>query len=240
MSHQNINPCWWGSHVWQTIFFMIAVYPEEPSKEEIDNMKCFFRSLKYFLPCEGCKTSYCKFSADSDTKITNTDNFKSRNNLLLFVYNLRNKVNSKLTHEYYINFHYFKEKLNHMRISDNYKYDGRVCDMIEAPFIPEEYEHKVLNHLKHKTKHSPEYTQKLLKISKEFMANPVFDFDNKYFVFLYKRHAKCRKIIHKLNHFASEEKLSLSETWHSQRVLHEKLFSLGCTVIHAQMLKKIL
>ena len=39
---------------------------------------------------------YC----NCDTKIDNNEFFKTRNNLIEFIYNLRTKVNNKLTHEY--------------------------------------------------------------------------------------------------------------------------------------------
>ena len=34
--YNNIKPCWWGSHVWQTIYFIVATYPDNPNQEEID------------------------------------------------------------------------------------------------------------------------------------------------------------------------------------------------------------
>ena len=238
----NIRPCWWGSHLWQTIYFITAVYPENPNREEIDNMKCFFKSLRYFLPCEGCKNSYCKFSGEKDTMIENSDNFKSKHTLIEFVFRLRQKVNEKLSHEYHINLNYFKRKLNYMLINQGYKNDGNVCEMIEAPFIPVNLETKVLLYLKTNTNYDPEYTKKLLEISINFMKNnPVFDSNNKYFKFLYKRHQKCRNIINKINHNMSNGDYDLLESFKKyDKNLHEKLLFLGCTIIHQENLEKLL
>ena len=94
--HNNIKPCWWGSQLWQTIYFIVATYPENPNSEEIESIKCFFRSLKVLLPCVGCQESYSKFSCESNTNIDNIDNFKSKDNLIRFVFDLRNKINGKL------------------------------------------------------------------------------------------------------------------------------------------------
>jgi hypothetical protein len=62
--------------------------------------------------------------------------------------------------------------------------DGRVCQMIEAPFIPISLERKVFNYLK-SNNFDYQYTKKLLEVAKNFMKNPIFDFKNKYFKYLF-------------------------------------------------------
>lgn len=221
---------------------MVAVYPENPTREEIENMKCFFKSLRHFLPCEGCKSSYCKFSGETDTHIENIENFKSRQSLIEFVFRLRQKVNTKLSHEYHINLNYFKRKLNYMLMNEGYNGDGYVCEMIEAPFIPVHLESKVLTYLKSNTIYDSEYTKKLLEISVRFMkSTPIFDPNNKYFKFMCKRHQKCRNIINKINHNMSNGNYDLIESFKKHdKNLHEKLLFLGCTILHQDNLEKLL
>jgi hypothetical protein len=233
--HDNIKPCWWGSHLWQTIYFMVAVYPTNPTSEQIDSMRCFFKALRNLLPCEGCQESYFKFSSEPHTNIDNLDNFKSKNSLIEFIYTLRNCVNSKVGHEYHINLNYFKKKLAYMIINENNNFDGKVCEMVEAPFIPIDLEKKTLNYLKSNTNFDSEYTKKLLEISKKFMENPVFDYNDKTFKFMFKRHKKCRKIICKINHRMSEGKYDLIQSFKEHdRNLHEQLLFYGCVMLHRE------
>lgn len=240
-SNYNIKPCWWGSHVWQTIYFITATYPENPSQQQIESICNFFKGLKYLLPCEGCQHSYNKFSCESNTDANCTDNFKTKTKLITFVYNLRNKVNNKLTHEYGISLDYFKKKLKYMITTNTNFSDGKVCEMIEVPFIPKNLEKKVFMYLKSHTSHDPNQTIKILNILKEFMKNPVFDINDKKFRFAYKRNKKCRKIINKIYGKMSEGDYDLVQSFLVyDKPFHESLLFLGCTILHKENLEYIL
>ena len=238
---KNINPSWWGTSIWQTIYFITAVYPENPSNEKIESIRGFFKGLRHLLPCEHCQESYKKFSSEYDTNIDNLENFRSRNNLILFVYNLRNKVNGKLANDYYINLNYFKKKMDYIITSDSNIYDGKICDLIEVPFIPKELEKKVFNYLKSQTDYDIVYTKKILEISKKFMENPIFDYNNKTFRFIFKRNKKCRKIIKKIHNRMSEGKYDLVESFlNKDRNLHNILLFLGCSILHKDNLNDVM
>ena len=43
ISNNNIKPCWWGPHVWKTIYFMVAVYPNNPSHNKLKVHVIFLR-----------------------------------------------------------------------------------------------------------------------------------------------------------------------------------------------------
>lgn len=237
----NIKPCWWGTHVWMTIYSMTAVYPDNPSNQQIESMCNFFKGLKYLLPCQGCQESYSKFSCENNTNADCLDNFKTKEKLIIFVFNLRNKVNNKLTHEYYIDLNYFKKKLKHMTMTNNNIYDGKVCEMNEAPFIPKELEKKVFFYLQSQTSYEYELAKKILDILKQFMKNPVFNYDDKLFRFAYKRNKKCRKLIKKINHNMSEGNYDIVQSFmvHDKK-LHESLLFLGCTILHKENLEYII
>lgn len=237
----NIKPCWWGSHVWKTIYFIVATYPDNPTKQQIESICNFFKALKYLLPCQNCQVSYKKFSCESTTNAEYLENFKSKDKLIIFVYNLRNKVNGKLTHEYYIDLNYFKKKLDHMIMNDNNIYDGKVCEMVEAPFIHKELEKKILTYLKTNTNYEPTQASKVLNFLKEFMKNPVFNYNDKAFKFAYKRNKKCRKLISKIYNRMSEGNYDLVQSFlvHDKK-LHESLLFLGCTILHRENLEQIL
>lgn len=237
---ENIKPSWWGSHLWQTIYFMTAVYPDNPSPQHIESMCNFFKALKYLLPCENCQESYIKFSCESNTDAECIDNFKSGAKLKKFVFTLRKKVNDKLTHEYYIDQNYFNKKLKFMTSNDNNIYDGKICEMVETPFIPKDLEKKALIYLKTQTKYDSEQTNKILNVLKEFMKNPVFTYDDPGFKFAYKRNKKCRKLIKRIYNKMSEGKYDLIESFLvKDKKLHESLLFLGCTILHKENLEYI-
>ena len=239
--HENIKPCWWGSQLWQTIYFIVATYPDNPNQEEIESIKCFFKSLKVLLPCTGCQESYSKFSCESNTNIDNIENFKSKDNLIKFVYDLRNKVNGKLAHNYNINFNYFKKKISCMIMNDINNFDGRVCEMIEAPFISPELEKKVYIYINLYTKHDSIFTKKLLEISKKFMENPNFDFNNKIVKLIFKRHRKCRRLMLKIYHNMSEGKYDIVQSFLNRDTeLHHSLLYYGCSILHKENLETII
>lgn len=238
---QNVKPCWWGSHTWMTIYFITASYPNNPTQQQIESLCNFFKGLKHLLPCHGCQESYSKFSCESNTDVECMDNFKTREKLINFVYNLRNKVNNKLTHEYNIDLNYFKKKLKHMVVSENNIYDGKVCEMIEAPFIPKELEKKVFIYLKNQTTYDSTQINKILIILKNFMKNPIFDYSNKEFRFVFKRNKKCRKLINKIYNRMSENNYDLVQSFLvHDRKLHESLLFLGCTILNRENLEYIL
>lgn len=238
----NIKPCWWGVHLWKTIYFIVASYPENPSSQQIESVCNFFKGLKHLLPCESCQESYSKFSCEANTNADCLDNFKTKEKLINFVFMLRNKVNNKLTHEYNIDLNYFTKKLKSMVSNDANIYDGKVCEMIEAPFIPKELEKKVFAYLKYNTKYEPEQVKKILDILKHFMKNPIFDYDkNKEFRFVYKRNKKCRKLINKIYNKMSEGNYNIVDSFLTYDTkLHESLLFLGCSILHKDNLEYVL
>lgn len=228
----NIKPCWWGPHLWQTIYNIIAVYPDKPDNIHIESIKMFFISLKNLLPCEKCRLSYSSYLEEPDTNINTINNFNSRENLITFVYNLRNKVNNKLNNEYYISLNYFKKKLNKIICSNNNNnMDCYISSLIEVPFVPRSFEEKLYNYLKNKTNYNKEHTKQILNVCHNFMENPNFNSDNKYFKIYYKRNIKCRKIIDKIYFNISKNDYSLEESFLYDNDLHNKLFYLGSTII---------
>lgn len=56
----NINPKLWGRSTWDTIFYFLAAYPKNPSKEEINVMYDYILLLRKILPCSKCRENYRK------------------------------------------------------------------------------------------------------------------------------------------------------------------------------------
>jgi len=238
--NNNIKPYFWGPKVWYTIFSFVAVYPDNPNNDIINATKQFFTSIEYLLPCKSCRNSYKKNISDNDTNINNINNFTSRNNLIEFVFNLRNKVNSKTEIEYYITLIYFKKKLNFMICEDDNKIDAIVNNLIEAPIIPESLEQSVYNYINKKTNYNTKNTKSIIKTIKHFMINPVFNLKDSNFKLFCKRNTECRSIIKKIYYNMSINNYSKIESFKYDNDLHLKLLYLGSSVLSKSELIEVL
>jgi hypothetical protein len=242
----NIRPSLWGPRFWSTIFSFVAVYPEIPNTEQSNSAKKFFESLQYLIPCNKCKQSYNLYIAEDDTFGTNIQNpstFSSRDNLINFVYNLREKVNKKITMEYCISLEYFKKKLNYMKC-DNNKLDYMIYNLSEAPFIQKSEEIKIYKYLE-KNKDFIEnydsiYTSKLMTKLKKFIENPIFDINNKNFKLWILRNKVCRILINKINIEKSKYDYNVQESFLNNKKLYLYLFYIGCNIMSINDLQLIL
>lgn len=242
--NENISPTSWGTNVWKMIFEITAVYPNSPSNAEIESMKFFFLSLKFLLPCESCRLSYTQFITQPTTDINNSTTFSSKNNLITFVYNLRNKVNNKIGLEYGITVKYFKLKLEHMICTSGNQFEYLANNMIETPFIPTNLETKV-NAFVHKNKkiiqnYSENYTRQLVQGLKQFLNNPVFAKNNRAFEQFIQRNKKCHELICKIYSEMSKENWDIEKSFKHNIEHHVNLFYLGSTIIPTSVLEKLL
>jgi hypothetical protein len=116
----NIKPEIWGKHFWNTIYYVVIAYPDNPTYEDKTNIREFFNLLKHILPCENCRMHY------SDMLINNTltdDILNSKENLLNWIININNHVNErlgkpKITYEQIINkYHYGTNSYDYRHIA---------------------------------------------------------------------------------------------------------------------------
>ncbi len=236
----NIKPYLWGPVFWSTIYSFVAVYPEKPDQKIIENTRNFFLSLRSLLPCEACRHSYNQYILEKDTNINDYKNLNSRDNLIEFVYTLKNKVNGKTECNYGISLNYFKKKLNYM-ICENSNNSALVYNLDEVPFIPEYLEKKIYNYLKKKTNYKTNETKQIVSASKSFMNNPNFsDGRDKYFRLFYKRNRSCRELIGKIYSNMTAGDYDIEDSFVRDNDLHNRLFYLGCTIIPCASLDKIL
>jgi hypothetical protein len=239
----NIKPYFWGPKLWYSMYSFISVYPENPTQEVINSAKLFFISIKELLPCKSCRNSYNQYIDEGNTNINNNNNFSSRNNIIEFVFNLRNKVNSKREIEYYITLNYFKKKLNLMICNDDNKLDSTINNLIEAPIIHSSIEDKVYNYLKKKSKFNVKNTQLIIKNIKDFMnnPNPNFNLNDPNFKLLCKRNKECKSIIKKIyNNISIYNYENSTESFKKDNELHVKLLYLGCSILSNSELLEVI
>ena len=85
----------WGPHMWIALQSVAFGYPVNPTSDQKEQYKIFFKYLGFVLPCIYCRQSYQFFITDGQTKLD--DNiFESRDTLTKWVYNIHNRVNHKL------------------------------------------------------------------------------------------------------------------------------------------------
>jgi len=236
----NIKPILWGPSTWKTIFYIIAVYPEKPNNEEIESIHNFFLSLKNLLPCSGCRTSYSIYLNEKDTNINDLINFNSRDNLIKFVFLLKNKVNLKLGCNYNLSLSYFKKKLDKLISNNNNNSDSHINNFCEVPVIEKDIEEKILNYLKKKTDYKISHTIEIIKNVNNFYKNPTFDHKNEQFKLINKRNTLCKSIIDKIYIKMSNGNYSLIESFSKDKEHHLKLFYLGCNIIPNDQIIKLL
>ena len=231
----NIKPCYWGKKYWGTIFSILSTYPEKPDRDFINSVKMYFFSLRHLLCCQSCRESYTIFSSQHDTDIKKTENFSTRDNAILFVYRLRNKVNSKIGLDYKITPEYFKKKLDKMVCVENNTIDGYINELSEAPFIQDSMKHHIYNYLNKNqdyfVNYDADYSDKLTKKILKFVKNPKFDINNKNFKLWLKRNQECRNTIEKIYTNMSCGEYNMLQSFYKDKEQHLKLFYMGCSII---------
>jgi hypothetical protein len=85
--NQNI----WGPHLWFSLHTMTFNYPIKPTKEDKENYKNFFLSLKNVIPCSVCKKNYIRHLNEMPLDKA----LNSRKDLVYWVIDLHNTVNGE-------------------------------------------------------------------------------------------------------------------------------------------------
>ena len=202
MSNRFINPSNWGSIRWSDINFIIAGLPDILDDNMAKSVQLHYENMQYTLPCESCRKSYSGFMREIDTNVLDINNFKSRDSIISLNFNLRNKVNKKLGMNYYITLNYYKLKLNLLVCSGDNSLDRLMANLIEAPFIPDQYLEKSLKFIEKNQQYIKNYrkedTVELMQNMKNFISNVKatdLNTNNPLFNIWIKRNKKCRDII---------------------------------------------
>jgi len=235
----NIKPYFWGPHYWKTIFSMCASYPENPDSNFIRTVKEYMISLQILLPCQLCRESYIKYGKQVDTELTNDNNYSSKDNFIKFIYKLRNKINEKLGIDYKITLKYFSFKINSMICSKNNNVDAYANNISDAPFFHDSVKDYIYTYLE-KQKVNIKYTIQLVKKLLEFYNEPTFDENNSLFKLWLFRNSTCQEIIKKIYNNMACGDYDINKSFNRDNKLHIKLFSLGCSIIPYNNIKKLL
>ena len=243
MSDEYVRPYIFGPKIWGSISNFISTYPITATTEIMESAIMFFQSLKNLMPCLACRKSYTNFILENDTDINNMYNFLSRDHIINFVFNLRNKVNKKIGLEYGITLNYYKLKLEKLVCSKTNNMSDIINNLQEAPLLPLTHIDKILKFV-HENSHmidnyNKNFTLSILKKMENFIENPIFDENNKEFNLFIKRNEICRKIISDINKEYVLNLYDFDKSFHHDKKLYVNLFYLGCSIIHKEHLDKI-
>ena len=168
---------------------------------------------------------------EPDTNINNSSNFMSRDKIISFVFNLREKVNVKIDKQYCMTPKYFKKKLDIMICDKDNKLSGYANILTEVPFIHSHLQENVIKYLQNKTEYNSNKTPIIINKLKKFISCPDFDVDNKDFIFFFYRNVKCRNIYSELFNSIHIEKITIQESFVKYKNSYDKLLFWGCTFL---------
>ena len=87
-----MHPSIWGPHLWFIMHLISFEYPIQPTEYDKRIYHDFYTSLKDVIPCEDCRKHY----RDHITKYPLTPHLDSRDNLVKWVIQVHNFVNTSI------------------------------------------------------------------------------------------------------------------------------------------------
>ena len=112
----------WGPAGWVFLHCIAQNYPQEPTNEQKENYKSFFRLVGQVLPCRYCRESYQDFINQSGTQL-NDSVMKNRHTFSKWLYDIHNKINKKLG---------FKDCVSFKQVTDKYESFRSKCSKSPA------------------------------------------------------------------------------------------------------------
>jgi len=88
----NLNPKIWGPHAWFFIESVVIALPDTIPIEIQNELKHFFISISFLLPCETCRNHFAEYIKNTD--IMNID-FSTKKKVLTWINNIHNDVRKR-------------------------------------------------------------------------------------------------------------------------------------------------
>ena len=90
-----MNPNIWGPHLWYQMHMKTFDYPSNPTQEDKNKIREYFRSIVDLLPCENCKQHYLRYLQNRPIRY----HYDNRDELINWLIDLHNEVNVMLAKE---------------------------------------------------------------------------------------------------------------------------------------------
>ena len=90
--YREMKPELWGSHAWIFLHAVTMHYPNNPTPQDRQNMRNFFNSVQYILPCDICSQNLQRHM--SRYPLTNNV-LASKDSLINWLIDIHNEVNKQ-------------------------------------------------------------------------------------------------------------------------------------------------
>tara|TARA_B100001093_G_C26368271_1_gene817669 strand:+ start:230 stop:670 length:441 start_codon:yes stop_codon:yes gene_type:complete len=87
-----MKPAIWGPTAWIYLHLISLSYPDNPTRQDIDNNKFFLEYFGKTLPCSKCKNNFKNHLKSFNINYA----LRSKTNYIDFIWKLHNKVNEDL------------------------------------------------------------------------------------------------------------------------------------------------
>ena len=104
----------WGPAGWIFLHCIAQNYPQEPTRQQRDDYREFFRIVGMVLPCRYCRESYQLFINEPGT-VLDDKVMRNRTTFTKWLYDIHNKINKKLGIKSCISFRQVTEKYESFR-----------------------------------------------------------------------------------------------------------------------------
>jgi hypothetical protein len=104
----------WGPAGWIFLHCIAQNYPQEPTRQQRDDYREFFRLAGMVLPCRYCRESYQLFISQPGT-VLDDKVMRNRTTFTKWLYDIHNKINKKLGIKSCISFRQVTEKYESFR-----------------------------------------------------------------------------------------------------------------------------
>lgn len=122
----NIDPKIWGKHQWPSLYYICLAYPDKPTDTDKMNMRSYFTSLGYVLPCTTCIHNY---KIHTQKHKLDNDALSSRKNLIKWLISINNSVNDTLNKPH-VTYEEIMKKYTTKPLSDTFIFDKQIIQMI--------------------------------------------------------------------------------------------------------------
>lgn len=113
-----MNPKFWGPHAWIFLHSVTMNYPKNPTQQDKQKYRDFFKSMERVLPCEKCAYHYSKHIDEFPIDPA----LESRDTLVRWLIQIHNEVNISLN----------KPEYTYEQVIEEYRYKMDTIDRDET------------------------------------------------------------------------------------------------------------
>jgi hypothetical protein len=115
----------WGSKMWFSLHCVSFTYPDNPTNDDKENYKNYFKLLQYVLPCCICRKHFKEHTSEGGAFKIVDSIFDNKNTLTEWLFNFHHHVNKSLGIEYDITYEDLCNKFNSYIVDHETTFDEK-------------------------------------------------------------------------------------------------------------------